>query len=230
MKKLPGLILTALLLVIVFSTPVHYKVGGLFFGESPALYNVILAQFFFEHATNPLIGRVPPYAYHQLSRTYFIQGELTVALDLAYKEIALYPEHKSTYYIIGLTLGYLNREEEAIEAFGKFIEYKPESWAARNDRAWLQFRIGDIDGALTTIEPVAIFTNNPWVQNTYGTILLNMSRKDEARIAFENAKRVADTMSEEDWGSAYPGNDPRIYGTGLQAMKTSIENNLVLLK
>ena len=176
-----------------------------------------------------IIGKVPEYAFHQLSRTHFIQGELDTALALAYKEIELYPEHLHTYYIIGLTLGYMNREREAIDAFAMFIEYKPESWAARNDRAWLQFRIGDIDGALETIEPVVTITNNPWVQNTYGTLLMNKERYKEARTAFENAKLAVDWMTEASWGRAYPGNDPRIYATGLQAMKTSIANNLKLV-
>ena len=37
-------------------------------------------------------------------------------------------------------------------------------------------------------------------------------------------------MTEEAWGKAYPGNDPRIYKTGLQAMKLSVESNLKLLE
>jgi hypothetical protein len=37
-------------------------------------------------------------------------------------------------------------------------------------------------------------------------------------------------MTEKDWGHAYPGNDPRIYSTGLNAMKTSIAQNFDLIK
>ena len=123
----------------------------------------------------------------------------------------------------------MNKEEEAIEAFGKFIEYKPGSWAARNDRAWLQFRIGDIDGALETVTPVVGDINNPWIQNTYGTLLMNKKQYEEAKEAFENAKQSAGGMSEELWGIAYPGNDPRVHGSGLTAMQKSIENNLRIL-
>lgn len=218
------------ILYLVLSPTVHFKTGNIFFGSVPALYNVTLANFFFTHAAYPVIGTATPYAHHQLSRTHFIQGELETALAEAQKEIVVYPDHWNTYYIIGLTLGYMNREREAIEAFGKFLEHKPQSWAARNDKAWLQFRIGDIDGALETIEPVVIVTSNPWVQNTYGTLLLNKNRYAEAREAFENAQRVADAMTEEEWGQSYPGNDPRIYGTGLRAMRASIASNLELLE
>lgn len=104
------------------------------------------------------------------------------------------------------------------------------SWAARNDKAWLQFRIGDIEAALSTLEPVAHDIDNPWVQNTYGTLLLNQKEYSGAKQAYLNAKRVTDTMTEKSWGNAYPGNDPRIYAVGLSAMKKSIANNLYLLE
>lgn len=216
----------AVYLVPAFS----YALGDVFFGGVKSFYNVKLAQLFFKRASYPNIGQAFPYAHYQLSRTYFIQGRLETSLAEAKKEIEIFPEHVRTYYILGLTYGYMNRESEAIEAFRKFIEYKPGSWAARNDMAWLQFRVGDIGGALKTIEPVSGDTNNPWVQNTYGTLLLNDKRYEEAKQAFENAKKSADGLNAESWGQAYPGNDQRIYETGLRAMRASIENNLKLLK
>lgn len=218
-----------LAVVLLLSPTFNQKAGNIFFGDVPRLYNVTLAQFFFTQAAYPLLGTPAPYAHYQLSRTHFIQGNLTTALDEAHKELVAYPENLRTHYILGLTYGYMNQEEKAIEHFGKFIEWRPESWPARNDRAWLQFRIGDIDGALTTIEPVATIQNNAWVQNTYGVLLMNKKKYREAREAFLYAQQVVATMTEEDWGKAYPGNDPRIYGTGLNAMRTSIENNLKLI-
>lgn len=207
----------------------QYKVGNIFFGSVPSLYNVNLSQYFYLYAAHPPIGAAPEFAHYQLSRTYFIQGELEAALDEANAEIALYPENTRTYYILGLTYGYLNNEHAAIEAFGKFVESNPYSWAARNDKAWLQFRVGDVSGALETIEPVA-FLLNPWVQNTYGTLLLNEGRYAEAREAFLSAQYAASEMSAESWGSAYPGNDPRVYDIGLAAMRESIKNNLALIE
>jgi tetratricopeptide (TPR) repeat protein len=204
-------------------------VGNVFFGGIPSLYNVTLAQFFFRQAAYPIFNNPRPYAHYQLSRTYFIQGNLDAALDEAQKELRYYPKNNRVYYILGLTYGYLNREQEAIDAFGKFIEANPGTWAARNDKAWLEFRIGDMDAALATMEPIAWLTDNAWVQNTYGTILMNKERYSEAETAFLNAKKAADQMTEESWGSSYPGNDPRVYGTGLDAMKLSIDSNLKLL-
>ena len=229
-RAIVGILGVTMVCYAFFSPSLHQSIGNAFFGTFPKLYNVTLAQFFFTQSAYPIFGEAVPYAHYQLSRTYFIQGKLDLALTEAKEELKLYPENTRTYYILGLTYGYLNQEKLAIESFGTFIEWKPQSWAARNDRAWLQFRIGDIDGALATLKPVANDTNNPWVQNTYGTLLLNKKEYAKAKEAYLNAKKSTDTMTEASWGHAYPGNDPRMYGVGLRAMKASIESNLTLLE
>ncbi len=216
-------------LFFIFSPRLQQVAGNLFFGKISSLYNITLAKFFFTQSAYPLFWKAEPYAHYQLSRIYFIQGKLDVSIDEAQKELELYPENTRTHYILGLTYGYLNQERLAIEHFSTFIEHNPMSWAARNDKAWLQFRIGDIDEALTTIEPIAHDLQNPWVQNTYGTLLMNKKKYPEARQAYLYAKEVTDAMKEEVWGRAYAGNDPRIYRIGLSAMKQSIASNLELV-
>lgn len=233
LKLAKHLLLISLLSIVLFfgSLPVvNNWVGNLFFGKMPSLYNVTLAQFFFARSSYPFIGKTPPYAHYQLSRTYFIKGELSNALLEAHEELKKFPENKRTHYILGLTYAYLNMENQAILEFSKFIEWKPESWAARNDKAWLEFRIGKIDDAIATIEPVTHLTNNPWVQNTYGTLLMNKKRYQKAKQALLYAQAAATSMTEEDWGKAYPGNDPRVYSVGLSAMRNSIESNLKLVE
>ncbi len=207
----------------------HYRLGNMFFGEVPKLYNLQLAQYFFTYAAYPIIGDVPEFAHYQLSRVLFIEGSFDASLREAQRELEAFPENKRTYYILGLTYGYMSREAEAIESFSKFIEAYPESWAARNDKAWLQFRIGDLDGAIATMFPIKDH-RNAWVQNTYGTLLLNKGELDEAKQAFLLAQEVVSSLSEESWGSAYPGNDPRVYAAGLSAMRQSIADNLTLLE
>lgn len=124
----------------------------------------------------------------------------------------------------------MNREIEAIDAFTKYIKARPETWAGRNDKAWLQFRIGDIDGAITTLEPVVNnFKYTPWVQNTYCALLIAKKRYKDAKEPCNDAKIAVDKMTDKDWGHAYPGNDPRIYNDGLEAMKLSINQNLELI-
>lgn len=215
--------------ILLLMPGVTFYFGNLFFGGNPNLYNVTLAQFFYSRAVHSPISEAPEFAHYQLSRTYFIQGFFNRAIEEANTEILLYPENKRTYYILGLTYGYMNREEEAIESFSEFIKHYPSSWAAHNDKAWLQFQIGDIEGAITTLEPLS-GNLNPWIQNTWGTLLMNSGRTEEARDAFLRARDLISEMSEYEWGMAYPGNDPRIYGIGLSAMQQSIETNIAALE
>lgn len=224
-------IFIAVILTIGWSPSFAMWTGNIFFGQVKSLYNVTLAQQLYRHAVSPLFGqKVPAYAYHQLSRTYFIKGDLPQSIEYAKKELQLYPEHTRTYYILGLTYGYLNMLPEAIEAFSVYIEHHPETWAGRNDKAWLQFRMGDISGALATIEPAAVYYKTvPWVQNTYCNLLINSNRFSDAETVCMQARELIDNMTEEGWGRSYPGNDPRTYATGLQAMKISINKNIEIL-
>ncbi len=224
-----------LFVVFVFlflMTPfVSYRIGMLFFGKFPQLYNVSLAHFFLQQAAYPRIfGDTHYSAHYQLARINFIQGDLVNAIKEARKELLLHPDNYRALYILALTYGYSGQEEEAIKIFATYLEKVPDSWAARNDKAWLHFRIGDVDGALVTLEPIAFSTGNVWVQNSYGVMLLNKGRYSEALVAFEHANRIVDSMSKEQWGYAYPGNDPRIYDAGLEGMKQSIKSNLFLVK
>jgi tetratricopeptide (TPR) repeat protein len=222
-----GIILT-IIFGYIFFVPKDV-VGEAFFGGVPTLYNVDIARFFYKQALifDSVDGLPPPYTHYQLSRLHFIEGDLQEALDEIDREFQAYPDHTHTYYIKGLTLGYMNREKEAIDAFAKFIAYMPDSWAARNDKAWLHFRIGEIDEAMATILPAAqAHPDNPWVMNMFGVLLMNQGYYREAENAFTQALTIAEAMTKEDWGRAYPGNSPQIYGVGLEAMRASIKKNI----
>lgn len=222
------IILAAVL--VLGNQSVQYRLGKVFFGKVPKLYNVTFANFFFTQAAYPFVGKAAPSAHYQLARTYFITGDLDKALMEANKELELYPINTLTYYLLGLIYGYMNEEDKAIASFDTYIKSHPTTWAGRNDKAWLEFRTGNIDAGITTLIPVASSTSNPWVQNTYGTLLMNKGKYNEARSAFTYAKNAAQGMSPKDWGYAYPGNDPRVYGIGLSAMIKSIDANLALLE
>jgi tetratricopeptide (TPR) repeat protein len=153
------------------------------------------------------------------------------ALDEIKKELEIYPDDTNAYYVLGLIYGFMGRSHEGIDAFSQYIDTHPRTWAGRNDKAWLQFRIGDFEGALATIEPIVTqFPYTPWVQNTYCSLLINTTRYADAKKACIHAKELIDAMTEKDWGHAYPGNDPRIYGEGLEAMNGSINENLKILE
>lgn len=218
------------LIVFFYSSIITYKVGNIFFGQISKLYNVEIAQFFFKRSAHPILGTSTPFAHYQLSRTYFIQGNFLESIKEANKELEIYPDHCRTHYIRGLTYGYMNRLDKAIDDFKIFNEScVKNSWAGYNDLAWFYFRNGDMENMKKTIEPmVKLYPNNPWVQNTYGLSLLNLKDYKNAKIAFTQALSSASLLTENGWGSAYPGNNPDIYGKGLSAMRATIQANLEL--
>ncbi len=229
-----GFLLLLALFGAIFWSPVNLALGNLFFDHSAKIYNLTLAQFFFKNSSVGIFTIPSLSTNYQLSRTYFIQGEFSKAIESANKELQLYPKNCRTYYIRGLTYAYINNLDKAIEDFETFNTMcVKDSWAGHNDLAWLYFRKGDLKKALLTVE-ATVFTGtnslNPWIQNTYGTILMNVGRYEEAERAFRVALERASTMTADNWGDAYPGNDPAIYAQGLFSMRESIAQNLKILE
>jgi tetratricopeptide (TPR) repeat protein len=226
-----GVRILALFALYILFVP-KVALGNLFFGNVQVLYNLPLAKFFYKQSIHydEDCGLPIPFAHYQLARASFIEGNLEKSLSELTLELTYYPLHYHAHYMQGLVFGYMERYKEAIDAFGKYIEANPKTWAGRNDRAWLQFRIGDIDGALATIEPAyASFPDNPWVLNTYGTLLMNKGNLRKAKEVLQKGLAVTEKMPEASWGRAYPGNDPRVYPVGLSAMKNAFKNNLTLI-
>ncbi len=171
----------------------------------------------------------PKWANHQLARIYFVQGDYNTALLYIDREIELYPDNLNAYYIKGLIYGFMNNNHEAIEVF-KYYTSKTNTWAGHNDLAWLQFKIGDYNAALATIDKVKdIYVDNVWILNSRAIILYNLHRIEEAKKAINKAKIEVGKMTPERWGASYPGNDPAIYGEGLEKMKQSVEDNYKLI-
>jgi tetratricopeptide (TPR) repeat protein len=218
--------------VYVFFIPKSF-LGEAFFGGVPPLYNTTLAQFFYTQSLrfDTKDGKPEPYIYYQLARIDFIKGNFDTSLDKLQTELKIFPDHTHTYYMLGLVYGYTGRERAGIDAFSKYIEYDPGTWAGRNDMAWLLFRIGDIPNALNTMsDAYQLYPDNPWVLNSYGVLLMNVGLLSEAHNVLTHGNIVVESLTPETWGAAYPGNDPRIYATGLTAMKISLAENLMLVE
>lgn len=228
-----GIVATIVLLIVygLLSPSLYYKVGVAFFGEIPSLYNVRVAKYLFTYASYPPVGKAEAYAHHQLSRTLFILGDLEGSRTEAERELIAYPDHIQTRYVLALAYGHLGENERAIEEFSVFIEKYPTSWVGRNDKAWVQFRAGDVRGALQTIEPIVEDNeDNPWVQNTYGLVLLSLGRYDEAKEALFNAQEASYVLSQHPPTVPYPSVDPDIYEAEFRAMQNSIESNIRMLE
>lgn len=233
------LIITVLVIISLFFLlyqkrhDVYYSLGNAMFGGtvmSHTFYNVDMAKYFLMKANQK--ERPNIWTNYQLSRINFIQGNLDSALSYADKELEFYPNNCRTHYIRGLAYGYMDKLDEAISDFEIFNSCFPDTWAGHNDLAWFWFRKGDMGKVIEVVERTINKNNNaasPWLQNTYGTALMNVGRYKEAENALRMAKYLADNMTVDGWGEAYPGNDPDVYGRGLSSMQVSIQKNLDIL-
>lgn len=204
----------------------RFAIGNYYFGGGA--YDTKKAESYFRAALalNPSMGG----PHYQLARIYFIRGNFSAATREINKELELYPEYGRSHYVRGLIYGYSGRLAEAETEFKAFLAWKPQSWAGNNDLAWIYFQEGKYAEARDAARAgLAIDSNNPWLLNSLGVALLNTDDKNGAKEAFEKALAILETKTEREWGAAYPGNDPAIYGKGLSKMKESIQGNLRLL-
>lgn len=204
-----------------------FMIGNSYFGEG-RVYNVQKAKGYFLKTIQ--LDNTFPSVHYQLARVYFIEGNFTPALIEINQEMSLYPDFKGSYYVRGLIYGYMQSFDLAAADFNEFLLFKPESWAAHNDLAWVYFQMGAYDKALATVEEgLTVSPRNMWLLNSRGVALLNLGRKEEAKKSLEAALAIVNMTTPEQWGRSYPGNNPSIYGQGLEAMRVSIQKNLTLL-
>ena len=206
--------------------PLRFAIGNYYFGDGT--YDLKKAEGSFRDALalDPHLERV----HYQLARIYFMNSNFPSALAEIDTEITLFPDFERSYYVRGLIYGYANEPDKAIADFKEFLRWKPESWAGHNDLAWVYFLKGDYkNSAATAREGLTYAPNNVWLLNSLGVALLNEGNPAEAEKSLTAALSVANKMTPEDWGRSYPGNNPSVYGDGLDAMKASIERNLALI-
>lgn len=202
-----------------------FNIGNYYFGNGG--YDLKRIESYYKNAL--LLDPSLEGLHYQMARVYFIKNELSLARYEINKELELHPDFKRSYYVRGLINGYDNNLDGAIEDFTEFLKWKPESWAGHNDLAWIYFKKGDYENALATSEEgLKHYAGSVWLLNSKGVALLNLGRKDEAKVILSQALLIAEGMKAEDWGRSYPGNNPAVYVDGLEAMKASIKRNLIL--
>jgi tetratricopeptide (TPR) repeat protein len=203
-----------------------FTIGNYYFGEGS--YDAKKAERYFQGALKLDPSLEGP--HYQLARVYFVQSEFIDALREINEEIELHPNFGRSHYVRGLIYGYTGRLSDAESEFRAFLAWKPNSWAGNNDLAWVYFQDGKYTQARDTARAgLKIEPNNPWLLNSLGVALLNTNDKKGAKESFTKALAALSSMTEQEWGAAYPGNDPNIYDDGFSKMKISIQENLNLL-
>ncbi|MDO8561019.1 MAG: tetratricopeptide repeat protein [bacterium] len=207
------------------------KIGNYYFNVyKDGVYDLNKAKKYFNKALE--IDPKTPDAWHQLARIDFLKGDFTLALEKINKQIEIHGDSfMASFYIRGLIEGYAGDFDQAEKDFKKFIEWDRQNWAALNDLAWIYFKKGDYKNAENMAEiGLKIAPQNPWLLTVFGVSMLNQNQKEEAKKAFIQAKINANLLTEADWHKAYPGNDPKSAGKGLESMKKIIESDLSLIQ
>ena len=204
----------------------RFEIGNYYFGGGA--YDTEKAETYFRKALELDPSLQGP--HYQLARIEFVRGDFYSAEVEINIELSQHPDFGRSHYVRGLIYGYSGRLKEAETEFKEFLKWKPESWAGNNDLAWIYFQEGKYKEARDAARAgLTIAPNNPWLLNSLGVALLNIDDKKGAKEAFIKALAILNSMTEADWGAAYPGNNPKVYGDGLAKMKESIQKNLALL-
>ncbi len=199
-------------------------------------YDVVCARAGFERAL-ALDPKGSEIAWHQLGRLDFLEGSFTSALLKFDTQIEYFGNKvPNVHYMKRLTYGFRARRTNSTDdwasaekSFRTYIALDPHSPWARTDLAWVLFSEGKFQDMKVPLEEGLLENpNHPWLLNMYGLALLNTGDREGAVLYFKAAQHFANFLSLEDWGRAYPGNDPTMWGQGLENMKNSIEKNLAL--
>lgn len=216
-----------------------FELGQYYFNHGDSAdgtYDIEKARQYFEQAVaeDPKVDLL---AWHQLGRIDFLKGDFESALFHFHKQIEYFSDElPNVYYMIALTYGYQARIERVFEAwdkaesnFKKYLTYDPKSPWARVDLAWVLFAQGKYEEMKGPLEIGLLHhPDNPWLLNMYGLALLNTGEKAKANSYFSWALNEANKLTEAEWGRSYPGNDPAIWGRGLEEFRSIVAGNLEL--
>ena len=176
-------------------------------------------------------------AWYQLGRIDFLEGKYANAIYKFNRQIEYFGNSApNVHYMLGLTYGYRARDtgsaedwRRAAEGFQTYLELDPKSPWAHVDLAWVYFAQGKYEEMLPIVERgLALAPESPWLHNMYGLALLNTGERERAHEHFTRAHDGALKLTVEEWGSAYPGNDPGSWPKGLEGMRNAIAHNLEL--
>jgi tetratricopeptide (TPR) repeat protein len=169
-----------------------------------------------------------PYIYHELARLRFLKGDLGGALGFIDAQISLHgTSTPNSYYVRGLIEGYMGRYDDAAQDYARYLAVDPKNWAALNDFAWVLLKSGRFSEAAGAAALGLSYTpSNPWLLNSYAIASHELGHDEEALRALAVASSSVQSMTEREWLTAYPGNDPRVVPQGIGTLKKSIIDNI----
>lgn len=199
--------------------------GDRHFSAALGNYDIGRAEYFFREAE--ALDPAYPSVQHQLARVAFLKGDFPDALARITLEIEAHgTENPNAYYVRALVYAFLGKYPEAAADYEEFFNRTPASWGAINDYSWVLLKMDLPEGALAALEwGLAEWPENVWLLNTKAVALYEMGRYEEAAAAGASAAAVLDRVTETDWLTAYPGNDPLSAPEGLSSFRAAVQAN-----
>lgn len=213
-----------------------YLLGDYYFTVKE-VYNIDCARLAFTKALKQG-GPFSAWLLHQSGRIDFLQSRYGDAIYKFEQEINLFGEEiPNVYYMLGLTYAFMAMDHGKPEAwiesekqFKKYLEFDPSSPWAHTDLSWVlysQEKFSEMEEVTT--EGLSSHKFHPWLLNMHGLALMNQGEYLEALSFFEKAEDEAFSLTPEQWGIAYPGNDPRLYEVGLEEFRSAITTNIEIV-
>lgn len=217
----------------------NFELGQYYFNHgihADGTYDLAKARHYYEESL--FDGqRINKLTWHQLGRIDFLEGRFDDAIYKFNTQEKTYGDLiPNVYYMLGLTYGYKARKNNsqedwlAAEAnFQRYLDIEPTSPWGRVDLSWVYFSQGKFEEMKAVLEEgLKTSPDNPWLLNMYGLALLNTGDKAKAHENFLLAEANAKKLTEAEWGSSYPGNDPGMWGAGLEEFRNLIKHNVSL--
>ena len=189
-------------------------------------YDIERAEYFFNKAAD--IDPTTPYLYHELARIAFLKGDFETAMVLIDSQIELMGDAApNSYYVRGLIRGYRGEYANAAKDYEHFLQFHPANWAAINDYAWVLLKADRAQEAVdATLRGLGAFPYNAWLLSTNAAALYEVGHTKDALSQARAAVAAAGRVSENDWLTAYPGNDPQIAKEGVAALRAAARSNM----
>jgi tetratricopeptide (TPR) repeat protein len=178
------------------------------------------------------------YAWYQLGRIDFLEGAFDAAIYKFEKQIEYFGDAvPNVHYMLGLTYAYKARQshqenqwQKAEEEFSTYITIDPQSPWGRVDLSWVYFSQGKYGEMIPVLEEGLTYApEHPWLHNMYGLAKMNTGDNESAKKHFEHSLEGARKLKAQEWGKAYPGNDPASWDEGLQTFIEALEKNFALV-
>ena len=188
-------------------------------------YDIKRAKVLYERAArlNPL----EPLLAYQSGRIAFLEGRFPDAEMFFDYEIEKNSSHPpAVYYMRALNRAFMGDFLGASKDYEIYFTKTPAGWASINDYSWVLIRLklyGAAEEALSW--GLQGWPTNPWLLNSMATTLYEQKKYAEAEEYVGRALREVGKITDQEWHTAYPGNDPRMAPQAIEEFMQAVSEN-----